>query len=248
MSALRPATGLVVPMFSEAAALFGRRKWRIADGRRIRRQQSPGGPLTCAVSQPGLQNARAAARWLVHRGTGRLAVCGVAGGLHPALRPGDLVVADLLVDLGASPPVTIGGTEGSYACLVQKRLSASGMRAYRGTIASCPQIVPATNDKTRLHRRWRALAVDMESAAVAAVAASAGLPVLVLRAICDPLQHTLPEDLLDALDAQGRIMPARLAIRLLRRPQLAGDLLHLGRSFAWAMQALKRAWLVVEQI
>lgn len=249
MKALGSPTGLVVPMFSEAAALFGRRGWPVKNGRRVRWHATPGGGLLiCTVSQPGPQNARAAARWLVRRGVRRLAVCGVAGGLHPALKAGDLVVADLLADLEASPAAMIPGTEGPCAVRVQKKLSADGLRIFCGTIASSPAIVPAKNDKARLYRHWRALAVDMESAAVAAVAAQNGLPALVLRAVCDPQRHTLPKDLIDALDAHGRIMPVRMAIRLLRRPQLAGDLLQLSRSFVHAARTLKRARHVIEGI
>ncbi|HLO78401.1 MAG TPA: hypothetical protein VK196_18250, partial [Magnetospirillum sp.] len=55
------------------------------------------------------------------------------------------------------------------------------------------------------HAATGAAAVDMESGAVARVAAQHGLPFLALRAIADPAGQSLPAPVLRIVDGQGRI-------------------------------------------
>lgn len=171
--------------------------------------------------------AEAAAKAAVASGATALISFGVAGGLDPALRPGALVVPDsilagedrLLTDLDLSR--RLGGP--TPHCL----LGADGIAAG-----------PA--DKHRLFGRTGAAAVDVESGAVARVAAARGLPFAALRAICDPAWRALPPAALLALDGHGRIAVGRVLRSVIAHPRQVPALLALARDAAAARRSLRR--------
>jgi len=83
-----------------------------------------------------------------------------------------------------------------------------------------------------------AVAVDMESAAVAAVAQERALPFLAVRAIADPADMALPSAVMRAADAHGRInRPVLLAHTLLHFGQV-GAMLRLASHFRAALRTL----------
>ena len=118
----------------------------------------------------GPQRARlAAARGLAIE-AGAVAVAGVCGAVAPDLRPGDVVVATELRAEGAEPVAADG--------MLADALRARGLTARAGPIVSTARI--ASPDERRV---LDALAVDMESAWLAA--AAGGRPLAVLRVVVD---------------------------------------------------------------
>ena len=85
-----------------------------------------------------------------------------------------------------------------------------------------------------------AAAIDLESGAVAQIAAARGVPMAVLRAISDPASHTLPPAALLALDPQGRINIPKIVAEIARRPSQLKSLLALAAGSARARAALRR--------
>jgi adenosylhomocysteine nucleosidase len=100
--------------------------------------------------------------------------------------------------------------------------------------------VATVAEKAALHRATGAHAVDLESGAVARVAADRGVPFAVIRAICDPAERPLPPAALVALDVRGGIGPLRVLGSVLRQPSQIGDLIRLARDAAAARAALVR--------
>jgi adenosylhomocysteine nucleosidase len=105
-------------------------------------------------------------------------------------------------------------------------------------LLSADCVVAEAAAKAALFAGTGACAVDLESGAVARVAARHGLPFAVLRAVCDPAGRTLPPAALVALDAGGAIVPLRVALALLRRPNQLPALLALAHDAAAARRAL----------
>ncbi len=172
----------------------------------------------------GLDGGLAAAERLVGRGVCGLLSFGLAGGLSPEMEAGAIVVpAAVLSDDGrwAADPA-LAALLGTPAGIL---LAASGIIATRAA-------------KQAAWQRTGAMAVDMESGAVARVAAQRRLPFAVLRAVCDPAGRDLPPAALTAVDAAGRIKAAALAASLARHPGQVAGLVALAREAGRARQAL----------
>ena len=101
-------------------------------------------------------------------------------------------------------------------------------------------VLATAADKAALFRRSGAVAVDLESAAVARVARRRGLPFAVLRAVCDPAERDLPPAALIALDPAGRIGLRGVLASVLAKPRQVPALLTLGADAGAARRALVR--------
>jgi adenosylhomocysteine nucleosidase len=95
--------------------------------------------------------------------------------------------------------------------------------------------------KTALFAATNAGAVDIESGAVALVAARHGIPFAVLRAICDPAERDLPPAALIPPNQRGGIRLARVFGSVLRQPGQLPFLPALAADAAAAHRALRSA-------
>jgi 4-hydroxy-3-methylbut-2-en-1-yl diphosphate reductase len=133
----------------------------------------PGGTVTrCGMG------ADKVAAWLPRLATlapDAIVVAGVAGGLDSTLRPGDVVVATEVRD-------ERGRILQRAAAPLAAELRRMGLRVRTGPIVSCDHVVGGGVERQRLAATG-ALAVDMESAAIAR--AAAGIPTAVVRVIVD---------------------------------------------------------------
>ncbi|MGH8201509.1 MAG: phosphorylase, partial [Steroidobacteraceae bacterium] len=91
--------------------------------------------------------------------------------------------------------------------------------------------------KAAAWRESRAAAVDMESAAIAQVAAQAGLPFIALRVIVDTASDRLPAAVI-AASGGGRLRIGRLCAELLRAPGDLGALIRLAARYRIAKSVL----------
>ena len=169
--------------------------------------------------------AAAAAARLVAAGAEALISFGLCGGLDPALTAGAVLV----------PPAVL---EGGRVFDCEDALLAWLGGATAGVLLAGDDIAATVAAKAKLFAATGAVAVDLESGAVAQAAAAAGLPYAVLRAVSDPADKDLPPAALVALDARGRVRPGRLAGSLLRGPGQLPALLALARDTGRARKAL----------
>ena len=178
-----------------------------------------------AVGGGTAAGAEAASRRLIGQGVRGLVSFGLAGGLDPLLRPGALVVPEAVVTQGrslATDPglnARLGGASGHLL------LGADGIAV---TAAAKQHLFVVTGCG----------AIDLESGAVGRAAEARGLPLAVLRAICDPAERDLPPAALRALDGAGAIGLLRVIGSVVVRPGQLPELLALGRDAAAARRAL----------
>lgn len=170
-------------------------------GRRFHQGRLAGVEVVLVLSGIGKVAAAATTSLLCDRfGVSALLFTGVAGGLAPGVQVGDVVVGTQFLqhDLDASPifprwEVPGGGisrlsADAGLAALLQgaARQSQPQRRCHAGLIVSGDRFVSSAAESVRLCADLPdALAVDMESAAVAQVAADHGTPLAVLRSISD---------------------------------------------------------------
>jgi len=198
-----------------AAAL----NWELAGFKAVCR---PGNrSLLLEATGPGLVAADFGAHRLVERKAAILVSWGTAGGLQSGLVPGDLVLAD-----------RVGRETGGWIDCDRRltarleSLVAAGRPVHRGAIVSVGQAVCKVYDKQRLARSSKALAVDMESAAIAAVARQHGLPFLALRVVVDGVGQAVPPLAIAAMEGSG-IRPGRVLAGLIKSPRQLSPLLAL---------------------
>lgn len=172
------------------------------------------------------KGASAACARLISKGVRSLISFGLAGGLHPSLRPGAMVVPDVVLSQDGHWP--------THPPL------AARLGTVNGALYSGGAVLATAEDKETLFGRTGALAVDLESAAVAETAARHALPFAVLRAVCDPASRSLPRAALVALDPDGRINGKAMVRELMQRPQDMVALVVLGSDAARARRALMR--------
>ncbi len=168
--------------------------------------------------------ARAAAR-LVEKNVEAIISFGLAGGLNPALPPGALLV----------PRCVLDGVK--RFCCDNALLEILG-GANCGAIMAGQRIVQSVAEKSRLFQEVMADGVDLESGSVARVAASAGLPFAVLRAVADPAERDLPPAALIALNSAGDIKVSAVLASVFRQPGQIPVLLAIARDAAKARRTL----------
>jgi adenosylhomocysteine nucleosidase len=189
-----------------------------------------------AVSGTGPVAAGAAATRLLGQGAQALVSWGCAAALAPELRPGYLALPATV--LGAD------GTEHPTDVDWRRRLEQSlspALLTVSGPLLESRSIVAGAADKQSLHAATGAVALDMESAAVARLARSRNLPFLAVRAIADPATMSLPEAVALALDDRGGVHLGKLLGHALRHPAEFVRLARLGRAFGAAVDTLRRA-------
>ncbi|MBI3838186.1 MAG: hypothetical protein HY288_09680 [Planctomycetia bacterium] len=145
---------------------------------------------------------------------------GFAGGLHDSLAQGDIVMADQIVDTHDRQfEIELKLTQENFASM---------RRLHIGRLLTVDRIIRDPDEKRALGIRYGALAVDMESCAVAEVCRNEKIRFLSVRVISDSIHHALPEDidfLIKRRTTAGRIGAAAGAI--LRRPSSIKDMWQL---------------------
>jgi len=228
--------GMVVALPAEARALLGRQRWIRRGGFAIFESRGPSSvKTTWACCGIGHQRAAAAAAFLVEQGVTRLGIAGVSGGLDSGLASGDLIAARGVTD-------EAGCLWPADRQLCAWLVSSLGNEARCGLVLTTSEPLLTTRRKASWQARSEALAVDMESAAVANVATVAGKPFFVLRAVCDDARRSVPPALLHLVDEQGRPRLLWIAARLVRQPSLLPELLRMQGDFGRALKALRRGW------
>jgi adenosylhomocysteine nucleosidase len=159
---------------------------------------------------------------------------GIAGGLDPTLKSGDLVVAT---------EVMAGDTRWLAGLTLSDELLASiplgGRRVIRAGLAGVEQVIAAQDGKAALRSETGAAAADMESHIAAAYAAEAGLPFAALRVISDPAGRALPALAMAAIKPNGDIDLRKVLRGLARNPSTLRALVSTGIDFNRALRSLR---------
>jgi hopanoid-associated phosphorylase len=158
---------------------------------------------------------------------------GVAGGLDPELRSGDVVIATEIVT-GETRWQALTPPEDSLASLQDAR----GPRIVAAALAGSEDVVLGQANKAALRARTGAVAVDMESHIAAAYAMDNDLPFAAVRVISDPASRALPRLAMDALKPDGQVDVWKVLRGIARNPMAIPALVSAGRDFNRALRSL----------
>jgi len=156
---------------------------------------------------------------------------GIAGGLAPELKAGTVIVSGEVVSERCrwmvAPPY-------------RQQLSefAHSIGAVYGPVFGASSIIATTAEKKRTRAVTQALAVDLESAIVASMATTLGVPFIVLRAIADTARRLLPPASLVPLSIDGKPNVSRVFASVLRRPFQLAEMIGVAQETRMALSAL----------
>lgn len=198
-----------------------------------RMRWSQDAPLVRCVGMGGA-GASAAVNELAQLNVAGLVSFGIAGGLDPSLETGTLVVPESVVtEAGQTYPVS-----SQWRAALLSRL-AGELNTSGGTLTSGSQLVSTTSQKQATWHSSGAVAADMESAEIAAAAQTAGLPILVVRAIADNAAVELPPAAA-AMSPDGKLAIGALLASLARNPGQIPALIGLGLKTRRACAVLEK--------
>jgi hopanoid-associated phosphorylase len=153
---------------------------------------------------------------------------GIAGGIAPGHKAGDLILADRIV------------ADETYRSDLRwlKTLSRNLPKASVGAIVGVDEMIGCHRHKARLHRNTGALAADMESHGAARFAQERGVPFVALRAVADPHHRALPQSALVGMNPDGSANVGAVLRQLARRPGDLPGLIQTAREASAAMKSL----------
>lgn len=159
---------------------------------------------------------------------------GFAGGLQGHLAVGDIVLAERVQYERLFP------SDGVLLKRSEVLLQELGMSYQTGLLISVDEMVGSQEKKKKIASESQALAMDMESGAIAEVALRSSLPFLSIRAISDQYNETLDPWLPQVITPEGGIHFRQLASSLLARPTRIRSVLRLRSQTALAAKNLGR--------
>ncbi len=183
----------------------------------------------------GVSNAERAAQRLLDLGAEVLVSWGCAAGLAEDALPGRLLLTDTVIGAAATL-VSIDSALFHAWCSQLSHLA-----LIDGVLYSADQLITQSTDKNRLHQATNAMALDMESFAIAKVAHASAKPFIIVRAIADPCDMDLPGGVVEGMAPSGEVSAAKVALGVLTKPWQIPSLIRLARHFRQAQTVLTQA-------
>ncbi|MFQ6005909.1 MAG: hypothetical protein ACE5OQ_10435 [Woeseia sp.] len=187
-----------------------------------------------SVSGIGATRARRAGTRLLADGAEALLSWGSVVALDGRLASGRLLVPRSVLDGDRQPvPVSRGWQQQLYGQL------AARFQVTDGPLITTHRLLTRPAQKRRLFADSGAVAADMESAEVAAVAHEAGVPFAALRAVADRADSNIPDWITGSFDAYGRVRVSSLLPPLISNPLDWLDVAGLAKDFRAATSSLR---------
>lgn len=184
--------------------------------------------MAVAESGAGFARARRATQALIdgHRPSWVISI-GFSGALLPEMKVGQIVIADAICDI-----------HGQEIHVEMKMPADPEHGLYVGRIINTDEIVRTVDEKRQLAETYDALAVDLESLAVAQVCRETQTRFLAVRVISDDMSADLPPEVLSILGATGTYRVGAAIGALWKRPSSAKELWKLRESATFAADHL----------
>jgi adenosylhomocysteine nucleosidase len=204
---------------------------------------SAGHEFLLVASGMGFGNAASAAEMLIRNVHPDLLIsAGFCGGIAAELQAGDVVVAQKIVIAHEGGIEEIPVQIASIGQTFVAHQVAMGKRVVGGTFVSTLAITSKRHLAGMLPGHYHSPVVEMESAAIAMVAAEQNIPLLAIRAVSDTAAEELRFSLDEFCDPEmHRISPYKVLRTVLRKPRIIPQLVRLAFSSRRAAESLTAA-------
>jgi len=153
--------------------------------------------------------------------------CGFSGALLTEMKVGQIVVADSIVD-----------QHGQHIELDLHLTSDAESGLYVGRLLTSDHMVRTVAQKQELRQQHEAIAVDMESLAVAQVARETATGFMAVRVISDDMSADLPPEVLSIMGNTGAVRIGAALTSVVKRPESFKDMMQLRKNAQAASKTL----------
>jgi nucleoside phosphorylase len=241
----RGCLGLVAAMPQEIAPLLralGRQKQEKVQGFNLYRLEVDGAPVVLVESGMGPKHAAAATELLIaHAAPKAILNFGFAGGVLPGLRVGELVLSERVFLLESGELQEQTEWDPSLYYLLLQKLNVALIPLRRAAFITAAAIMNKKDVAEKVGARFSYPVLEMETAAVLATAARAGVPAAGLRAISDAAEEELGFSLEEFCDADLNLTLPRILFSVARKPGIMPQLMRLSKNSKVAGANLARA-------
>ncbi len=218
--------GIIAALPAEAKCLSSK---KLKAGLPIEIQQD----VFLCLSGIGHESALFAAKKLVALKVDALISWGVAGAIDNSLKSGDVILASSIINGENRYSVSE-----DWLSRVSEHFLPSEPNIFSGDIASCKEICASIADKQHLSQNTGALAVDMESAAIAETATENNLDLLVIRTISDDADTAIPEAILKHTNNLGQPRIFNFMLSCILKPKQIREISSLASGYKKGLASL----------
>ena len=190
--------------------------------------------LVC-LSGMGRKNASHAAKALLDHNAEALLSWGFAGGLSSELPCGAIILPRVLLTANAIEYLV----DATWHQKTQMQLSKYFVLNI-GTLTENNGVVVNPTEKAAKYKQSGAIAVDMESVAIAEIANNARKPCLVVRVVFDDFRTTVPSSILSSMNDRGELNIAKMAQSIMKNPIQFFNIIQLALASFRAKKKLKK--------
>ena len=194
--------GIIVPLIQEASVFKIKKK-------DTKRPIEISDNLLLFVSGVGIENATKAVDALTPH-VSQLVSWGTAAGLSKILKPGDLLLPDLIMDESGTKYATNSNFESGLLC-------------------ESTTILKEIEDKEAFRKKFNAMACDMESATIAKMANQRGISFNALRFVSDDYSTRIPKSIYSSINEEGDFNLSHFLIQIISKPKDIIQIIHLGK-------------------
>ena len=231
--------GLITAFLSEGTALLGKGNWNFTEGLFFRKLKLNSEKfILCVVSGMGKESALKGVQFLLRHSVTEILNMGVAAGLSPTLRVGDVVCASSVENqegLNVSPDYkkvdfSLSGFDNKFTNL------------WTGKFLTVYSPLLTRKEKINTYDKTGAIAAEMESLWVGLEASSHGVPFLAFRSISDGVDNSLVFDPSTVIDNFGRLKLREFLQMIRAEPRLLLALPELALNYSKALKELRYTW------
>jgi adenosylhomocysteine nucleosidase len=195
-------------------------------------------PVRCSGAVTA--NAYTHAKDLISDGCNGLISFGMAGGLSPDLKPGDIVISSGVISSDGTWDVNRPWADALADLLIPELKTVS-----RGLVFGSDNAITTPTEKVQLSLDTEAGIVDMESHAVARAADEAGVKFIVIRVVADTYDRAIPGWVTQGIREDGSVNTPAMALGTLLHPWHIPALGRLAGDSKKAKKSLRRIALLV---